>query len=50
MERPKKGEDVFHYIQRIRGEWDINLYRQIAGAANAFKEGSGSREIREKAW
>lgn len=39
LKRPRKGEDVFAYIQRIRGDKDLTLYRQIVGAANEFKEG-----------
>lgn len=33
------SEDVFSYIRRIKGRHDITLYRQVIGAANAFKEG-----------
>ncbi len=36
---PLQGEDVFLYIQRVKRQWDLTLYRQIIGAANAFKEG-----------
>jgi ethanolamine ammonia-lyase large subunit len=39
LQSPKAGEDIFGYIQRVNGAWDITLYRQIIGAANAFKEG-----------
>ena len=35
----KTGEDVFGYVQRIRGAFDESLYKQVLGAANAFKEG-----------
>jgi len=35
----KPGEDVFKYIERVKGSFDQTLYRQIIGAANAFKEG-----------
>ena len=35
----RSGEDVFAYINRMRGKFDDLLYRQILGAANAFKEG-----------
>ncbi len=35
----KPGEDVFGYVQRIRGAFDEALYKQVLGAANAFKEG-----------
>jgi len=33
------GEDVFAYIARVKGGFDQSLYRQVIGAANAFKEG-----------
>ncbi len=35
----RAGEDVFAYITRHKGMFDQTLYRQILGAANAFKEG-----------
>ena len=35
----KQGEDVFAYIDRTKGGFDQTLYRQVIGAANAFKEG-----------
>ncbi len=35
----ESGEDLFAYIRRTRGEMDIDLYRQLIGAANEFKEG-----------
>jgi ethanolamine ammonia-lyase large subunit len=34
-----KGEDVFSYINRLKGGFDRDLYRGIVGAANEFKEG-----------
>ena len=33
------GEDIFSYIQRIKGQFDLKLYRKLIGSANAFKEG-----------
>ena len=33
------AEDVFTYLRRVKGAFDIGFYRQILGAANAFKEG-----------
>jgi len=33
------GEDLFSYIRRKTGSIDIDLYRQLAGNANEFKEG-----------
>jgi ethanolamine ammonia-lyase large subunit len=35
----KPNEDVFHYIQRVKGSFDQVLYQQVIGASNAFKEG-----------
>src|ERR1700756_4580005 len=32
-------EDVFAYIDRAKGRFDLTLYRQLIGAANEFKEG-----------
>ena len=39
VEKPLPGEDLFAYIQRKRGSYDVTLYRQLVGAANEFKEG-----------
>lgn len=33
------GEDIFAYMLRTKGRFDDTLYKQILGAANAFKEG-----------
>ena len=35
----KKSEDIISYIIRVKGKFDIDLYRKILGAANYFKEG-----------
>ena len=32
-------EDIFTYIDRIKGKFDLTLYKQLVGAANEFKEG-----------
>ncbi|MDY7224912.1 ethanolamine ammonia-lyase subunit EutB [Hyalangium rubrum] len=32
-------EDVFGYLQRVRGAFEPRLYQQLLGAANAYKEG-----------
>jgi len=39
IEEIRSGEDVFAYIERIHGSFDIDLFRQVIGAANEFKEG-----------
>ena len=39
VDAPETGEDLFAYIQRKRGNYDVTLYRQLVGAANEFKEG-----------
>lgn len=36
---PLIGEDLFQYIIRQKGNFDLTLYRQLLGAANEFKEG-----------
>lgn len=33
------GEDLFSYIQRVNGSFDLDLYKRIIGTANEFKEG-----------
>ncbi|MCD6527398.1 MAG: ethanolamine ammonia-lyase subunit EutB [Desulfuromonas sp.] len=35
----KQGEDVAQYVTRTTGAFDQALYKQVIGAANAFKEG-----------
>lgn len=35
----KPGEDVFKYIQRVKGSFDQVMYQQVIGASNPFKEG-----------
>ncbi len=35
----KPDEGLIEYIQRIRGQWDVETYKQLLGAANEFKEG-----------
>ena len=33
------GEDIVAFVQRIKGSFEDQFYKQILGAANAFKEG-----------
>jgi len=35
----RAGESILDYVQRVPGAFDDDLYRQILGAANDFKEG-----------
>lgn len=35
----KSGEDVFGYVERIKGKFDHAFYQQVIGAANPYKEG-----------
>ena len=35
----RDGEDIFAYIQRVRGAFDLAFYKAILGAANEYKEG-----------
>lgn len=39
LDTPAGAEDIFSYINRVNGKYDQNLYRQIIGAANEYKEG-----------
>ena len=45
IQNPISGEDIFSYINRVKGEFDITLYRQILGSANEFKEGDMSLNL-----
>ncbi len=36
---PQSGEDIFEYVNRVHGKFDLTSYRQIVGSANPFKEG-----------
>jgi ethanolamine ammonia-lyase large subunit len=35
----RPGEDLFGYLERKKGGFDQTLYKQLIGAANAYKEG-----------
>ena len=39
VSEPEQGEDLFTYIKKVHGKMDLDVYRQIIGAANEFKEG-----------
>lgn len=39
VESPLNDDDVFSYVRRVKGKFDLGLYRQVLGAANDFKEG-----------
>lgn len=45
LEQPDTNEDIFGYIQRVKGQFDNTLYKQILGAANDFKEGDQTLNI-----
>ncbi|MCK5915109.1 MAG: ethanolamine ammonia-lyase subunit EutB, partial [Deltaproteobacteria bacterium] len=45
IEGVNSGEDVFAYVSRIKGKFDQTLYRQVMGAANAFKEGDATIKV-----
>ena len=38
-------EDIFSYIQRVRGRFQRDIYGQILGAANSFKDGDAIRGL-----
>ena len=39
LDPPTAGEDIFQFISRLTGSFNLDLYRGIIGAANEFKEG-----------
>ncbi|RWO61451.1 ethanolamine ammonia-lyase subunit EutB [Mesorhizobium sp.] len=39
IDQVQPGEDVFAYINRVKGDFDQTVYQQVIGAANDFKEG-----------
>lgn len=41
----KTGEDIFAYIDRVKGAYDHEFYKAILGAANEYKEGDESLGI-----
>ncbi|NJB72467.1 ethanolamine ammonia-lyase large subunit [Saonia flava] len=43
--KPNDKEDIFKYIQRTKGNFDLAIYRQILGAANEYKEGDDTLKI-----
>jgi len=45
IESVDKGEDVFAYVNRIKGKFDQTLYQQVIGAANDFKEGDATIKV-----
>jgi hypothetical protein len=45
IDAPLNNEGVFAYIQRTDGAFTLTRYRQIIGAANAFKEGDAIQGI-----
>jgi ethanolamine ammonia-lyase large subunit len=43
--KPAAKEDVFSYIQRVNGKFDLTLYRKVVGSANHFKEGDVAQGV-----
>ncbi|WPB78703.1 ethanolamine ammonia-lyase subunit EutB [Archangium violaceum] len=41
----KEGESLFQYLDRTRGGFDPTLYKQLIGAANAYKEGDDAAHL-----
>ena len=39
IESIRPDQDVFAYVQSVKGGFDQSLYQKVIGAANAFKEG-----------
>lgn len=45
LKKPKKLENIFSYIRRQKGEFDLDFYRKIIGAANEYKEGDEAQGL-----
>jgi ethanolamine ammonia-lyase large subunit len=45
VEPASMTEDLFAYIRRTKGGFDLTLYRQLLGACNEFKEGDQSQQV-----
>jgi ethanolamine ammonia-lyase large subunit len=41
----KSGEDIFAWLDRVHGGYDVVKYRQLLGAANPFKEGDEAQGL-----
>jgi ethanolamine ammonia-lyase large subunit len=45
LKKPKKAEDIFDYIKRVKGTFETTLYRQILGTSNEHKEGDKTLKV-----
>jgi len=45
IQKPKKAEDIFNYINRTNGKFDLKLYGQILGTSNEYKEGDETLKL-----
>jgi len=41
----KNGEDLFAWLDRVHGRYDVVKYRQVLGAANPYKEGDDAQGL-----
>src|SRR5882724_2642918 len=41
----RNGEDVFAWLDRVHGGYDVVKYRQVLGAANPYKEGDEAQGL-----
>jgi len=41
----RDGEDVFAWLDRVHGGYDVVKYRQVLGAANPYKEGDDAQGL-----
>ena len=41
----RSGEDVFAWLDRVHGGYDVVKYRQVLGAANPYKEGDEAQGL-----
>lgn len=48
VRKPTIGEDIFSYISKEKGGFDLTLYRQLLGNANEYKEGDDTLKVAAK--
>ena len=41
----RSGEDLFAWLDRVHGGFDLTKYRQVLGAANPYKEGDDAQGV-----
>jgi ethanolamine ammonia-lyase large subunit len=45
LPEPRPGEDLFRFVDRVAGRFDLGLYRRVLGMANDWKEGDAAQGL-----